>query len=354
MKLMLEPEDRTSFDLVALGEVMLRLDPGEARIRTARTFHTWEGGGEYNVARGLKSCFRQRTAVVTALVDDEVGRLIEGLVLQSGVVTDLIRWRGSDGTGSSVRNGLNFVERGFGVRPPVGVSDRGHTATSQLRPGDVDWEAVFEQHRTRWFHTGGVFAGLSSTTPDVAAEAMIAAKKHGAVVSYDLNYRHSLWQSRGGPEAANAVNDLLVPRADVVFGFPRRDPTELAHLPQEQLAGVLSELTHEHPQVALFAGTLRVVRDASSHSWGAAAVTKDGCVLADRRHHVPVLDRTGSGDAFAAGVIFGLLTGSDVASSLELGSAHGRLAMTTPGDNSMATLAEVVSLTATGQGEFER
>ena len=177
---------------------MLRLDPGEGRIRTAREFRVWEGGGEYNVARGLARCFGLRTAVVTALVDNEVGRLVEGLVLAGGVDPSWITWVADDGIGRDVRNGLNFTERGFGVRGAKGVSDRGRSAASQLRPGDTDWEHLFGTLGVRWFHTGGIFAGLSAGTADVVIAAMEAARRHGTVVSYDLNYRPSLWASVGG------------------------------------------------------------------------------------------------------------------------------------------------------------
>ncbi|HYO42309.1 MAG TPA: sugar kinase, partial [Candidatus Limnocylindrales bacterium] len=209
------------WDLVALGEVMLRLDPGEGRIATTRTFTAWEGGGEYNVARGLARCFNLETAIVTAFADNAVGRLVEDLVRQGGVDRSLIRWVPTDGIGRTVRNGLNFTERGFGVRAALGVSDRGHTAASQLRPGDIDWDAVFEEgpgRGARWFHTGGIFAGLSGTTAAVAREAMEAARRHGTVVSYDLNYRPSLWAGIGGSARAREVNRELVGLVDVLLG----------------------------------------------------------------------------------------------------------------------------------------
>jgi 2-dehydro-3-deoxygluconokinase len=192
--LTLRPRDQCAFDAVCLGEVMLRLDPGEGRIRTSREFRVWEGGSECNVARGLRRCFGLRTAIVTALADNEVGRLAEDLILQGGVSTEFIRWRPYDGVGRKVRNGLNFTERGFGVRGALGVSDRGHTAASQLAPGDVDWDHLFGRLGARWFHTGGVYAGLSDTTPLVIEEVMRAARRHGTIISYDLNYRPSLWE----------------------------------------------------------------------------------------------------------------------------------------------------------------
>src|SRR6478609_6786764 len=180
----LKPAEKCRYDLVALGEVMLRLDPGESRIRTTRQFQVWEGGGEYNVARGLRRCFGLKTAVCTAFADNDVGRLIEDFVLQGGVDTEFIKWASFDGVGRTVRNGLNFTERGFGVRGAVGISDRGNTAASQLKPGDFDWEHIFGKVGARWFHTGGIFAALSATTAELTVEAVKAAKKHGKIVSY--------------------------------------------------------------------------------------------------------------------------------------------------------------------------
>ena len=197
------PPTSAAFDLISLGEIMLRLDPGEGRIRTAREFKVWEGGGEYNVARGLRRCFGLRTAVVTAFADNDVGRLLEDFILQGGVDTDFIKWVPYDGIGRTVRNGLNFTERGFGVRGAVGVSDRGHTAACQLKPGDVDWDHIFGKLGVRWFHTGGIFAALSETTPDVdRGGGRRPPRKHGTIVSYDLNYRPSLWKTHRRPRPA--------------------------------------------------------------------------------------------------------------------------------------------------------
>jgi len=208
----------TKFDALSLGEVMLRLDPGPGRIRNARSFDVWEGGGEYNVARGLRKCFGLRTAVVTNLADNDVGKLVEDLILQGGVSTEFLSWSNFDGVGRDVRNGLNFTERGFGVRGALGVSDRGHTAISQMKPGEVNWEYIFGECGVRWFHTGGIFASLSETTAEVAIEAMSVAKKHGTIVSYDLNYRPSLWKSIGGESKAQEVNRKLMSHVDFVFG----------------------------------------------------------------------------------------------------------------------------------------
>ena len=218
MPLKIRAKESCRWDLVSLGEVMLRFDPGDRRIWTTRTFEVSEGGGEYNVARGLKRCFGLDTAIVTAIADNPTGRLLQDLIYQGGVDQSLIRWAKYDGVGRTVRNGLNFTERGFGVRPALGCSDRGHTAVSQLRAGDIDWDEIFGKQGVRWFHTGGIFCALSESTPDVAIEAAKSALKHGTIVSYDLNYRDSLWKAIGGKKRAQEVNRLLAPLVDVMLG----------------------------------------------------------------------------------------------------------------------------------------
>ena len=205
-QLQIKPAGSCRYDELSLGEIMLRLDPGEGRMRTRARVQVWEGGGEYNVARGLRRCFGLRTAVCTAFADNDVGRLLEDFILQGGVATEFIKWVPFDGVGRTVRNGLNFTERGFGVRGAVGISDRGHSAASQLKPGDFDWDHIFGKLGVRWLHTGGIFAALSDTTPQLVIEAVQAAQKHGTIVSYDLNYRPSLWKSIGGQKRAQEVN----------------------------------------------------------------------------------------------------------------------------------------------------
>ncbi|GAA3781658.1 PfkB family carbohydrate kinase [Streptomyces phyllanthi] len=342
--------------VVALGEVMLRFDPGEGRIRTARTFQVWEGGGEYNVVRGLRRCFGLRTAVVTALVDNAVGRLTEDLVLQGGVDTSLISWVPGDGIGRTARNGLNFVERGFGIRGALGVSDRANTAVSQLRPGAVDWDAVFTAG-VRWFHTGGIFAGLSDTTVEVAEEAMAAARRHGVTVSYDPNYRPSLWAGRGGPEQAREVDLRLARYADVVvgaLGLAGKYPGAVL-IEADEVPDALSEVAGRTPGAGVLATTLRNVPSAGVNDWSSAAWSAaTGFVSGPRMPGLHVLDRIGSGDGFAAGLIYGLLTGAGLERALAYGTAHGALTMTTPGDVSMATLTEVEALVAGGSAHVRR
>ncbi len=356
-ELTIRPREECRYDLVSLGEIMLRLDPGDMRIRTTRSFRAWEGGGEYNVARGLRRCFGLRTAVVTALADNEVGRLIEDLVFQGDVGSEHVSWVPYDGCGRTVRNGLNFTERGFGVRGALGMSDRGHTAASQMRTGDVDWDHIFGDLGARWFHTGGIYAGLSETTPDVIEEAMAAAKRYGTIVSYDLNYRPSLWNSYGGMARAQEVNRRLGPHVDVLLGLGKEEDFtaalgfEVPHTdaglsaPEaENFAKMVAKVSAEYPNLKVVATTLRTVRTALVNDWSAVAWL-DGEVFASvPRPCLDILDRVGGGDGFAAGLIYGLLEKADIRAAVEYGAAHGALAMTTPGDTSMATLAEVEAL----------
>ena len=355
--------DAVRHDLIALGEVMLRFDPGEGRIATTRTFQVWEGGGEYNVARGLRRCFGMRTAIITALVDNPVGRLVEDLMLQGGCDLEWLRWVADDGVGRRSRNGLNFVERGFGVRAAVGCSDRGHTAISQLKPGDVDWDAVFAG--ARWFHTGGIFAALSETTPDVAREAMTAARKHGVIVSYDLNYRPSLWKGIGGAEKARAVNRELAGLVDVLFGNEEDFSVALgfqvegvdehhAALPAESFKKMIGSVRGAYPNLQVVATTLRVAKAATRNDWGAICWSDGAFFEATPRPDMEILDRVGGGDSFASGLIYGFLTNRGAQWAVECGAAHGALAMTTPGDTSMATLAEVERVMKGGTARVSR
>jgi 2-dehydro-3-deoxygluconokinase len=365
MNSILIPDSVRRWDLISLGEVMLRLDPGDTRIHTARGFRVWEGGGEYNVARGLRRCFGLRTAIASALADNPVGRLVEDLILQGGVDASLIRWVPYDGVGRTVRNGLNFTERGFGSRAAAGCSDRGHTAVSQLNPGDFNWPSIFgPENGTKCFHTGGIFAALSASTAEVAAEAMDAARRHSTPVSYDLNYRDSLWKSIGGKAKAQQVNRALVRKADLLLGNEEDFSAMLgvrikgvgedfAELPIAGYEEMLREVAAAYPNLKLIASTLRTAHTASRNAWGAIALYEDKIIHVPQRE-IEIYDRVGGGDSFASGLIYGLLAGQPVDWAVRCGAAHGALAMTTPGDTSMATLAEVERAMQGGSARIAR
>ena len=363
----LEIKDKAQcrWDVVSLGEVMLRLDPGEGRVQTTRSFQVWEGGGEYNVARGLKRCFGMDAAIVTALADNAVGRLVQDLIYQGGVDQSHVKWVKFDGVGRTVRNGLNFTERGFGVRGAAGCSDRGHTAVSQLRPGDIDWDQVFAQEGARWFHTGGIFCGLSETTPAVAREAMEAAKKHGTIVSYYLNYRDSLWRSIGGQERAIAVNRELAPLVDVMIGNEEDFTAALgfevegldeqhSKLDVDNFRRMIEKAVAVFPNFKIVATTLRNAKTATINDWGAVCYVGGALYRAPVRENLEILDRVGGGDSFGSGLIYGFLTGRGPQWAVDCGAAHGALAMTTPGDTTMATLAEVERVMKGGTARVDR
>src|SRR5580700_1366520 len=355
MGISLRDKSHCKYDQISLGEVMLRLDPGEGRVRTARHFTVWEGGGEYNTSRGLRKCFGYRTAVCTAFVDNEVGHLIEDFIMQGGVDTDFILWRADDGIGRSIRNGLNFTERGFGIRGAVGVPDRGNTAASQLKPGDFDWERLFGKLGVRWFHTGGIFAALSPSAAALAIEAVRAAKRHGSVVSYDLNYRPSLWKSIGGLKKAREVNREIAKYVDVMIGneedftaslgFEVKGADEnISHIETDAFKAMIKTAVAEFPNFKVAATTLRKVVTATINDWG--AILYHGGKFYDSRAYpaLEILDRVGGGDSFASGLQFGFLSKNDAQLAVDYGAAHGAFASTTPGDTSMATQKEIEKL----------
>ena len=344
---------------------MLRLDPGEGRIRTARTFAAWEGGGEYNTSRGLRKCFGYKTAVCTALVDNEIGHLIEDFIMQGGVATDFIQWRADDGIGRTVRNGLNFTERGFGIRGAVGNPDRGNTAASQLKPGDIDFEHIFGTLGVRWFHTGGIFAALSESTAALTVEAVKAANRHGTIVSYDLNYRPSLWKTIGGLAKAREVNREIAKYVDVMIGN-EEDFTaslgfevegvdhSLAAIETEAFKRMIETAVKEFPNFKVAATTLRRVITATKNDWS-AILWHDGQFYESRQYpELEILDRVGGGDSFASGLQFGFMEFNDAQQAVEFGAAHGALASTTPGDTSMATRKEVEKQIAGGGARVVR
>jgi len=351
------------FDALALGEVMLRLDPGPGRVRTARTFEVWEGGGEYNVVRALRRCFGLRTALVTAVTDNEVGRLLEDLLLQGGVDLSHVRWIAFDGVGRTGRVGLNFTERGFGIRAGQGTYDRGHTAASQMKPGDTDWEGIFGAEGVRWFHTGGIFAALSPTTPEVIREAMRAARRNRTVVSYDLNSRASLWKAGGSDCGCVRVNRAIVPLVDVLIGNEgdfgaalgiRGGKPAGASLMAAGFRKTARAVMREFPNLKAVAATMRRSTSATRNDWGAALWYGGKMYEAKRRPGLEVFDRVGGGDGFASGLIYGFLAGRSPLEAVNLGAAHGALVMTTPGDVSMATLAEVEKVMKGNEARMER
>jgi len=363
--LKIRPKEECKYDCISLGEIMLRFDPGDGRIRTAREFKVWEGGGEYNVSRGLRKCFGLSTAVVTAFADNDIGHLIEDFIMQVGVDTSHIIWMPFDGIGRNVRNGFNFTERGFGVRGALGVSDRGNTAASKLKKGDIDWDYIFGKEGSRWFHTGGIFAALSETTPDVILEAMQSARKYGTIISYDLNYRPSLWKSIGGLEKAQAVNKELAKYVDVMIGneedftaslgFEVEGIDEnLSNIDTSSFKKMIKKVIEVYPNFKVVATTLRTVKTATVNSWGAICYANGNFYQSVMREDMEIFDRVGGGDSFASGLIYGLITKDDPQYAVDCGAAHGALAMTTPGDTSMATLQEVEKLMKGGSARVVR
>lgn len=363
--LKLKPESECRYDILSLGEIMLRLDPGQERIHTTRQFRVWEGGGEYNVARGLKRCFGKRAAVVTAIVDNPVGRLLEDLLCQGGICQNHVKWVPFDGIGRKSRIGLNFTERGYGVRAAVGCSDRANSAASQIKKGDIDWETIFGRDSVRWFHTGGIFAGLSETTPQVVIEAMTAAKKYGTIISYDLNYRASLWNDIGGKKKAMEVNSTIAPLVDVMIGNEEDFSASLgfevegldegcSRLDPANFKRMITEAVKAFPNFKAVATTLRNARTATRNDWGAVLYADGEFYDAVLREDLEILDRVGGGDSFASGLIYALMESKPPAEAVNYGAAHGALAMTTPGDTTTASLKEVERILKGGTARIAR
>ena len=355
MDISMRERSECTYDAVSLGEVMLRLDPGEGRIRTARSFRVWEGGGEYNVIRGLRKCFGMKTAVLTAFADNEVGKLMEDLILQGGVDTSLIKWMDTDGIGRICRNGLNFTERGFGVRGALGCSDRANTAVSKATAEDFDFEYVFGKLGVRWLHTGGIYAALSETSAQTILEAIKTAKKYGTIVSYDLNYRPSMWSAIGGQAKAQEINKEIAGYVDVMIGNEEDftaclglevegNDENLKELNPDGYRKMINNAAHTYPNLKVVATTLRTVRSASINDWSAICWADGNIYKSSRYNALEIMDRVGGGDSFASGLIYGLMTTADPQKAVNYGAAHGALAMTTPGDTTMASLKEVENL----------
>lgn len=355
MELKLREKKDCKYDAVSLGEVMLRLDPGEGRIRTAREFRVWEGGGEYNVVRGLRKCFGMTTGVMTAFAENEVGLLLEDLIMQGGVDTSLIAWKKTDGIGRTCRNGLNFTERGFGVRGAVGCSDRANTAISQATAEDFDFDYVFGELGVRWFHTGGIYPALSETSCETVLKAIKTAKKYGTIVSYDLNYRPSMWSAIGGIEKARKVNQEIAKYVDVMIGNEEDftaclgfsiegNDENLKELNIDGYKKMINEAVRVYPNFRVVATTLREVKTATVNDWSALCWSEGKICKATDYKGLEILDRVGGGDSFASGLIYGLMTTQDAQKAVEYGAAHGALAMTTPGDTTMVNKKEVEAL----------
>ena len=355
MELNLKRKEDCKFDLVSLGEVMLRFEPGDMRIKNTRSFRVWEGGGEYNVARALRKVFSQRTAIVTALADNEVGKLIEDLMLQGGVDTSFVKWYPYDDLGKNVRNGFNFTERGFGLRGALSVYDRAGTAPTKLKKGDIDWEYLFGELGVRWFHTGGIFAALSENSAELLLDGVKTAKKYGTVVSYDLNYRNALWKDIGGKERARLVNREIAKYIDVMIGNEEDftaclgfevegNDANLKSLNIEGYYKMLGEVVKVYPNFKVIATTLRTVKTATVNDWSAICYADGKVYNGLSLPGLEILDRVGGGDSFASGLIYGLMTTGDPQKAVNYGVAHGALAMTTPGDTSMASLKEVENI----------
>ena len=365
MDLKLRSKSECKYDEVSLGEIMLRLDPGEGRIRTTRSFKVWEGGGEYNVARGLKKCFKMDTGVITAFAENEVGYLLEDFIMQGGVDTSLIKWVPYDGIGRSVRNGLNFTERGYGVRGAVGTSDRANTAISKMKPSDFDFEYIFGKLGVRWLHTGGIYAALSTEASETVIEAIKTAKKYGTVVSYDLNYRPSLWNAIGGKEKAQEVNKEIAKYVDVMIGNEEDftaclgfevegNDENLKELNIDGYKKMIEKVVKEYPNFKVVATTLREVKSATINDWSAICWADGNIYKAQDYKGLEILDRVGGGDSFASGLIYGLMTTNSAELAVNYGAAHGALAMTTPGDTSMASLKEVERLVNGASARVQR
>lgn len=365
MDLNLKAKNSCKYDAVSLGEVMLRLDPGEGRIRTARNFTAWEGGGEYNVVRGLRKCFKMNTGVITAFADNEIGKLIEDFIMQGGVDTSLIKWMKTDGIGRLCRNGLNFTERGFGIRGAIGCSDRANTAISKATPEDFDFDYIFGELGARWFHTGGIYAALSEQSCETVIAAIKTAKKYGTVVSYDLNYRPSMWSAIGGQKKAQEVNKEIAKYVDVMIGNEEDftaclgfsiegNDSGLKTLNIDGYKQMINEAASVYPNFKVVATTLRTVKTASINDWSALCWADGKIYQAVDYKSLEILDRVGGGDSFASGLIYGLMTTMDAEKAVNYGAAHGALAMTTPGDTTMASLSEVEAVMSGGGARVKR
>ena len=361
MPLKIKSAKETEFDLLALGECMIRLSPpGHQRIELAPVFEAYAGGGEYNVAYALAR-YGMRTAWISRLVDNPLGAFIKNHAQASGMNVSEVIWVPYDGVGRADRIGLNFTEVGIGVRPSVTLYDRGHSAVSHMKPGEVDWKRIFNQRRVRWFHNGGIFTALSDSCADVVEEAMQAAHEAGTIVSYDLNFRSKLWSSKRAIE----ITKKLVPYIDVligneedfqkVLGFEVEGTDEsLKTLPIEGYKKMVEKVVKVYPQIHAVGTTLREVVSGLVNNWS-AIMYYDGQFYASRRYdHLEIEDRVGGGDGFCSGIVYGLLHDMAPQECVEMGAAHGALLQSTRGDTSMVTMEEIKHVMGGGSARIKR
>jgi 2-dehydro-3-deoxygluconokinase len=351
---------RGDLDLLSLGAMVHRLDPGIIPFRKATEFKVHVSGGEFNVAANLSDCFHMRTAIATAMVDYPIGSLVAGQIRAMGVKPFYKQFRHDGVRGPAIA--AVYSDRGCGVRAPVAFYNRSNEAAALLKPGDFDWPAIFGAG-VRWFHSGGIFAALSDTTPELIIEAMRAAKSAGAIVSFDLNYRAKIWQTCGGPDRAQSVLRRIVEHVDVLVGN-EEDMQKGLGIPGPEVAGkskldpgafvaMISRVVQLFPRIKIVATTLREVHSTNHHSWAAVAWI-NGKTFTSPTCELEVHDRVGGGDGFAAGFFYGLLTGETPEESVKLGWAHGALLTTFPGDTTMSTVEEVRAFAKGGSARIQR
>ncbi|MFO0012409.1 MAG: PfkB family carbohydrate kinase [Planctomycetota bacterium] len=352
--------DACELDLLSLGALVHRLDPGIIPFRKARSFDIHVSGGEYNVAANLADCFGLKTGIATAMVDYGIGELVQGRVREMGV-KPFYKFFEHDGVrGPNIAT--VYSDRGQGVRPPVVFYNRANEAGGMLKPGDFDWKTIFG-NGVRWFHSGGIFAALSSTTSELIVEGMQAAKAHGAVTSFDLNYRAKLWATIGGAAKGQEMIRKIVANVDMLvgneedlqkgLGIEGQDVEHKSELDPEAFFTMIERAVEKFPNVKMVATTLREVKSTNRHEW-AAVLWYDGKRYVSPTMQLDVIDRIGGGDGFASGLIYGMLTGKEPEQSLRLGWAHGALITTFPGDTTMARLPEVETLAKGGSARVQR
>jgi len=349
-----------ALDLVSVGALVNRLDPGIIPFRKAQKFQIHVSGGEFNVAANLSDCFGMNTGIATAMVDYPIGDLIHERVRAMGVKPFYKKFKHNGVNGPNMAT--VYSDRGQGIRPPVVFYNRANEAGALLKPGDFDWNAIFSGG-VRWFHSGGIFAALSETTGEVIIEGMKAAKKAGAIVSFDLNFREKLWKIWGGEKKAVEIIARIVENVDVLvgneedlqkgLGIPGQDVESKSKLDPAAFFGMIDKVVKKHPQVKAVATTLREVHSTNHHTWGAVAWV-DGKTYVSPTCELGVVDRVGGGDGYASGFFYGLLTGETPEEAVKLGWAHGALLTTTPGDTSMVTVEQVRAFAQGGSARIQR